>query len=105
MQKRGENIISLRLTDKNIVFLTELGFLDRRTGRSRKNGPPLSRLINEAITDKLEKHKGLEESYIIHQRDKVCEQIRELLDQRKVFDADLENRGIDPYTGEPLKKE
>lgn len=55
---RREKVHSLRLTDKNKVYLKTLGFLDARNWSVRKDGPDFSRFVNECITYVLETGKS-----------------------------------------------
>lgn len=47
--KKERNRISIRLTEKNEIYLSRLGFIDLRSGNVRKNRN-INRFINECIT-------------------------------------------------------
>jgi len=65
MAKKDETRISVRPTTKNRIYLEELGFLDRRTGRKRNSVLNINEFVNEVLTIALETgmhHKRLQAS-------------------------------------------
>ncbi len=50
MKKKTSSIITFLPTEKNKAYLERLGMLDARSGRAKKDGPNISRFINECLT-------------------------------------------------------
>lgn len=49
--RKKETIITFRPTDKTKIYLEQLGFMDGRTGRTRKGAVSLSEFINYCIEE------------------------------------------------------
>jgi len=54
MVSKREKVYSFRLSEKNKVYLKTLKFIDGRTLGVRKDGPDLSKFVNECVTFILE---------------------------------------------------
>ena len=56
--KAKKSTIACKLTMKNRIYLEMLGYIDGKTGKSKKDGPNISTLLNKLLTDMLESGKG-----------------------------------------------
>ena len=57
MPKKDESRISIRPSDKARIYLEELGFLDRRTGRKKNGSDNLNKFICDLIVIACESDK------------------------------------------------
>ena len=55
--RKKTKVTTIKLTTKNKIYLERLGYLDGRTGGSRKNGLNLNKFINGCITKTCESEK------------------------------------------------